>query len=109
MAEGVRSHRGDCYWRLHADLRSMVAAAPPFVVLMLLSEKAKSRSVGLLVGCVVGLGGAVAVGGFDQHGGWCAPRGVGAERVARAAGAPPRPLRGRATGGVREQTRTRRS
>jgi dihydrofolate reductase len=92
------------------------AAAPPFVVLMLLSEKAKSRSVGLLVGCVVGGGGAVALfawldsllptqdssgsslaGGFDQHRGSCAPRGVGAERVARAAGAPPRPLRGRAT------------
>jgi uncharacterized membrane protein YeaQ/YmgE (transglycosylase-associated protein family) len=28
---------------------------------MLLSEKAKSRSVGLLVGCVVGVGGAVAL------------------------------------------------
>src|SRR4029453_3239092 len=30
-------------------------------VLMLLSPKAKSRTVGLLVGCVVGVGGAVAV------------------------------------------------
>ena len=56
MAEGVRSHRGDCCWRLHADLRSLVAAAPPFVVLMLLSEKAKSRSVGLLGGAWSGLG-----------------------------------------------------
>jgi uncharacterized membrane protein YeaQ/YmgE (transglycosylase-associated protein family) len=31
---------------------------------MLLSEKAKSRTVGLLVGCVVGIGGAVALLGW---------------------------------------------
>jgi hypothetical protein len=70
-------------------------------VLMLLSPKAKSRTVGLLWG-VVGVGGCctftlladllptqfrrvVTAGVCDQDGGRCASCGVGAERVARAA------------------------
>ena len=73
-------------------------------VFMLLSPKAKSRSVGLLVGCVVGVGGAVAVftlladllptqssgrivaGGLGDHDGdRGSPCAVGAETVAKAA------------------------